>query len=196
MPEPTFINDRYVRTAAMLAMIRRVLWRMLLATAAVAVLGSVIGYLIAGMPGIWATLLAAGIGLFFTGTTVALIYLVVGRGPELLQIVLLGGWIVKMGVVFVLLLWLRQLDFYHRGVFVGAIMVLALALVMVELVTVVTARIPYVDPSMRPQEDPEPVSAVDSEAEADPETDDEATVEPEQPDPPAGGHDGGSDRVG
>ena len=32
MPEPTFINDRYVRTAAMLAMIRRVLLRMLLAT--------------------------------------------------------------------------------------------------------------------------------------------------------------------
>lgn len=156
MPEPTFINDRYVRTAEMLAMIRTVLWRMLVATGAVAVLGTIVGYLIADLAGVWGSLLAAGIGLFFTGTTVVLIYLVVGRGPELLQIVLLGGWIVKMGVVFVLLLWLRQLDFYHRGVFVGAIAVLAVALLIVELVTVVNARIPVVDPRLRPDADPDP----------------------------------------
>src|SRR5690625_452411 len=134
----------------MLSMIRRVLWRMLLTTAAIAALGALIGYLIAGLAGVWGSLLAAGIGLFFTGTTVLLIYLVVGRGPELLQLVLLGGWILKMAVVFVLLLWLRQLDFYHRGVFVGAIVVLAMALLIVELLTVLNARIPAVDPSLRP----------------------------------------------
>lgn len=149
MPEPAFINDRYVRTEQMLAMIRRVLVRMLLATALVAALGSGISALIVGMPGVWGTLIAAAIGLFFTGTTVALLYLVVGRGPELLQIVLLGGWIVKMAVVFVLLLWLRQLEFYDRMVFIIVIMVLAVTLLIVELVTVVTARIPYVDPSAR-----------------------------------------------
>src|SRR5690625_1077395 len=101
---PVFLNDRVVRTDAMLTMIRTVLVRMLLATLAGALLGSLVGYLIAGMAGVWAALVAAGIGLFFTGTTVVLIYLVVGRGPELLQIVLLGGWILKMGVVLVLLL--------------------------------------------------------------------------------------------
>ncbi|HLS26694.1 MAG TPA: hypothetical protein VK063_12560 [Beutenbergiaceae bacterium] len=142
---PVFLNDRVVRTDAMLTMIRTVLVRMLLATLAGALLGSLVGYLIAGMAGVWAALVAAGIGLFFTGTTVVLIYLVVGRGPELLQIVLLGGWILKMAVVLVLLLWLRNLDFYHREVFVGVLILLALALVTVELVTVARTRLPVVD---------------------------------------------------
>lgn len=167
MPEPAFINDRYVRTNAMLSMIRRVLWRMLLTTAAIAALGALIGYLIAGLAGVWGSLLAAGIGLFFTGTTVLLIYLVVGRGPELLQLVLLGGWILKMAVVFVLLLWLRQLDFYHRGVFVGAIVVLAMALLIVELVTVLNARIPAVDPGLRPDAHSDIDSDIEPEADAD-----------------------------
>ncbi len=142
---PVFLNDRVVRTEAMLTMIRTVLVRMLLTTVAGALLGSLVGYLIGQMAGVWAALVAAGIGLFFTGTTVVLIYLVVGRGPELLQIVLLGGWILKMAVVLVLLLWLRNLDFYHREVFVGVLILLALALVTVELVTVARTRLPVVD---------------------------------------------------
>lgn len=148
--EPVFLNDRVVRTEAMLTMIRTVLWRMLAVTAIGALLGSGIGWLIAQSAGVWAALIAAGIGLFFTGTTVVLIYLVVGRGPELLQIVLLGGWIIKMAVVLVLLLWLRNLDFYHREVFVGVLILLALALVAVELVTVARTRLPAVDVSQRP----------------------------------------------
>lgn len=149
MNEPVFLNDQVVRTSAMLAMIRTVLVRMLLATGIGAVLGAGIGYLVAQMPGVWAGLVAAAIGLFFTGTTVVLIYLVVGRGPELLQLVLLGGWIVKMGVVLVLLLWLRTMDFYHRETFVAVLILLALVLVAVELITVIRTPLPAVDLSQR-----------------------------------------------
>lgn len=149
MNEPVFLNDRVVRTSAMLTMIRTAGVRMLLATGVGALLGSGIGYLVAQMSGVWAALVAAGIGLFFTGTTVVLIYLVVGRGPELLQLVLLGGWIVKMGVVLVLLLWLRNLDFYHRETFVAVLILLALALVAVELITVIRTPLPAVDLSQR-----------------------------------------------
>lgn len=194
MPEPAFINDRYVRTGAMLSMIRRVLWRMLLATGAIAVLGAGIGYLIAQMEGVWGSLLAAGIGLFFTGTTVVLIYLVVGRGPELLQLVLLGGWILKMAVVFVLLLWLRQMDFYHRGVFVGAIVVLAMALLIVELVTVLNARIPAVDPSLRPDASGETGTELPSDAPGEGEVDNTDADRPGAG--PERGHGPGSDQVG
>ena len=162
--QPVFLNDRVVRTDAMLTMIRTVLWRMLAVTAIGAVLGSGVGWLIAQAAGVWAALIAAGIGLFFTGTTVVLIYLVVGRGPELLQIVLLGGWVVKMGVVLVLLLWLRNLDFFHREVFVGVLMLLALALVAVELVTVARTRLPAVDVSGRPAASPGSARARDDEA--------------------------------
>lgn len=149
MNEPVFLNDRVVRTSAMLSMIRTAGLRMLLTTLIGAALGSGIGYLVAQMPGVWAALVATAIGLFFTGTTVVLIYLVVGRGPELLQLVLLGGWIVKMGVVLVLLLWLRNLDFYHRETFVAVLILLALALVAVELITVIRTPLPAVDLSQR-----------------------------------------------
>jgi len=148
--KPVFLNDRVVRTDAMLTMIRTVLVRMLITTALGALIGSGVGYLIAGMAGVWAALIAAGIGLFFTGTTVVLIYLVVGRGPELLQIVLLGGWVVKMGVVLVLLLWLRTMDFFHLEYFGAVLILLALALVAVELVTVARTRLPAVEPGAAP----------------------------------------------
>lgn len=145
MNQPTFINTSLVRTDEMLTMIRTVLVRMLLTTLAAALLGSGVGYLIAQLPGVWAALIASGLGLFFTATTVALIYLVVGRGPELLQIVLLGGWLIKMAVVLVLILWLRTMDFYHRGTFVGVLILLAVALLVVELYTVLTTRLPIID---------------------------------------------------
>lgn len=54
-----------------------------------------------------------------------------------------------MAVVLVLLLWLRNLDFYHRETFVGVLILLALALVAVELITVIRTPLPAVDLSQR-----------------------------------------------
>ncbi|TDE96030.1 hypothetical protein EXU48_07255 [Occultella glacieicola] len=146
MSEPTFLNDKYIRTSAVLDLIRRVLKRLLLAGAAIAVVGAVVGLIAAGLPGLWGALVAVAIGLVFTATTVAALYLVAGRGPELLQVVLLGGWIVKMGLLALVLLWLREQDFYSLPVFLVTLFVQVIVAVVVELYTVVTARIPYVTP--------------------------------------------------
>ncbi|UFU02138.1 hypothetical protein LQF12_11520 [Ruania suaedae] len=154
MPEPAFLNDRYIRTDAVLALIRTVLRRLLLASAAIAVLSVLVGLLVAGLPGVWAGLLAAGISLVFTATTVLGLHLVAGRGPELLQIVLLGGWLVKMALLAVALLWLRDQDFYHRGVFLGTLFVAVIAAVLVELITIASSKVPYVTPQT--QVTPEP----------------------------------------
>ncbi|WP_159619547.1 hypothetical protein [Ruania rhizosphaerae] len=146
MPEPAFLNDRYIRTDAVLALIRTVLRRLLLASAGIAAVSVLVGALVAGLAGVWAGLLAAGISLVFTATTVLALYLVAGRGPELLQIVLLGGWLVKMALLAVALLWLRDQDFYHRGVFLGTLFVAVIAAVLVELITVASSKVPYVTP--------------------------------------------------
>ena len=146
MPEHTFLNDPYIRTSAVLDLIRRVLRRLLVVTGVLAVLGIGIGLLVAGVPGVWAALIAAALGLFFTGTTVLGLYLVAGRGPELLQVVILGGFIAKMAVLAVVLLWLRGQDFYDRGVFIATIIGLVLATLVVEMYTVASSRIPYVEP--------------------------------------------------
>lgn len=147
MPDPTFVNDRTVLTDDMLGLLRRIQKRLLVLTAAGAVLGTGIGVLVSGREGAIGALLAAVLGLFFTATTILLLRVVAGRGPELLQVVLLGGWILKMVVVVIVLLWLRQQDFYDRYVFFGVLFVLVVGAVVVEVHAVATARLPYVEPS-------------------------------------------------
>lgn len=147
MPEHTFLNDRYLRTRAVLTLIRTVLVRLLLASAVIGVLAVLIGLLVGGLPGVWGALIAVAISVLFTGATVATMYAVTGRGPELLQIALLGGWILKMGLLALLLLWLRTEDFYHLGVFLATLFTAVIVALVVEIGTVATARIPHVTPA-------------------------------------------------
>lgn len=147
MTGPVMFNDPPVRTEAMLALFRKIQRRLLLLTAAVAVLGVGIGYLVAQVPGLWGALIAAGLGLVFTFTTVATLRFLVGRGPELLQIVLIGGWLIKMALVVVLMIWLRQQDFYDRPVFFLTLVVVVVGAVVVEIGTIATTRIPTVEPA-------------------------------------------------
>ena len=147
MSGPMMFNDPPVRTEAMLALFRTIQRRLLLLTAGVAVLGVLVGLLVAQTPGVWGALLAAGLGLVFTFTTVATLRFLVGRGPELLQIVLIGSWLIKMALVVVLMLWLRSQDFYDRGVFFVTLAVVVIGAVAVEIGTIATARIPVVEPS-------------------------------------------------
>jgi hypothetical protein len=147
MSGPMMFNDPPVRTEAMLDLFRTVQRRLLLLTAAVTVLGALVGLLVGGTAGVWGALLAAALGLVFTITTVATLRWLAGRGPELLQIVLIGGWVVKMALVVVVMLWLSQQTFYHRGVFFGTLVAVVLGAVAIEIASVATARIPNVEPS-------------------------------------------------
>lgn len=146
MTGPVMFNDAPVRTEAMLSLFRTIQQRLLLLTLAAAALGAAIGFVIARLPGVWGALLAAALGLVFTIATVALLRFVAGRGPELLQVVLIGGWIVKMVLVVLVMLWLREQDFYHRGVFFGTLVVVVLGAVAIETWSVATAQIPHVEP--------------------------------------------------
>lgn len=147
MSGPVMFNDPPVRTEAMLALFRTVQRRLLLLTAVVAVLGAGVGLLVGQLPGVWGALIAALLGLVFTFTTVATLRFLAGRGPELLQLVLVGGLLVKMVLVVLVMLWLRTQDFYHRGVFFGTLVVVVLGAVVIEMYSVATARIPVVEPA-------------------------------------------------
>lgn len=142
-PQPA---DSYINTPQVLALIRRVFAGLLILTLAVTAIGLVIGTLIAGWSGVWAALIAAVLGLFFTGTTIGGLYLVAGRGMHLLMAVLLGGWIIKMVILGAVVFWLRGEDFYDRGTFAGTILAIVIGALVVEIVLVATARIPYVAP--------------------------------------------------
>ncbi|MFV0426815.1 MAG: hypothetical protein ACK5KU_07255 [Beutenbergiaceae bacterium] len=138
-------RERRVPTTAMIDLFRAVQRRLLLLTLALALLGSGLGLLLAGLAGLWGALLAAALGLAFTVTTVAMLRLVAGRGVEFLQIVLLGTWVMKLGLVVLVMVWLRGQEFYHRGVFFGVLVVVVLGAVGIEMWTVATSRMPTVD---------------------------------------------------
>lgn len=140
-PDPA---EQYIRTPEILAMIKRVLRYLLLLSGAVAVVSAGIGIALAGAAGLWAALLATALGLFFTLTTIGALWLVAGRGQQLLMIALLGGWLMKMMVLIGVLIWLREETFYHRGVFVATLMFLVVAALVIEMLVVSRTRLPYV----------------------------------------------------
>lgn len=144
-------------TGGVLTLIRIVLRRLVLVSTATAVLAVAVGYLVAGLPGVWAALIGTALSAAFIGATAGSLYLVAGRSPELLQIVMLGGWLVKMVLVVILMVWLQGQTFYHRGVLFATVVVVVIAGLAVETVTVVRTRIPYVQPAAaKPVEENEP----------------------------------------
>jgi len=98
---------------------------------AAAVLGGGIGWLVAGAPGLAGGLLGAALSAVFLGLTAASI-LVGGRvakgdltNPAFLGIVL-GIWMLKLILFFLLALWLRTQDWVDPGAFgftaIGAVL--------------------------------------------------------------------------
>src|SRR6187402_442985 len=94
-----------------------VLWWGLGAGAVALVLAMGIGYLVAGLPGLWGGLLGVGIGVAFFTVTVVLALVTARFNPTLLGIVVMVSWLVKMGLLVVILVFLRSADFYSRPVF-------------------------------------------------------------------------------
>lgn len=95
------------------------------------------------LPGIFGVLLGVGIGGGFVLATAASVLATAKSSPTATMAVVLGGWLVKMAVVVVLLLWLRGYDFYDHTAF-GVTTIAALVVaVAAEAWGVVTTRTAY-----------------------------------------------------
>ena len=120
-------------------------------TGILAVVGGVIGYLVAGPdgPGERARRRARSPALFLGMT--ALIILIAGRLPtgaacrsRRSSAIVLGGWILKLVVFIVALLVLRGQPWIEPFVFFFACLVSVIASLVVDLVVMARARVPYV----------------------------------------------------
>ena len=116
---------------------------------ALAVLGSVVGYLVAGAPGVWGALMGAGIAALFMVGTVVTMMLTADKPLPVATAAGVGGWLVKMIVLFVVLLIVRDRDFYSPGVFFVVLVVAILGSLGIEMAAVLRARVPTVDLSTR-----------------------------------------------
>lgn len=128
------------------AVFRTALRDMLLLLAALTVLGVGLGYLLAGMPGVWGALIGVGLALLFSGTTVVSMLLTARSPATTMAAVVMGAWLAKVVVLIAVLVVIRDQDFYHRGVLAAVLFAGVLGSAFLDLRAVRVGRVPYVTP--------------------------------------------------
>ncbi|MBD8022108.1 hypothetical protein [Microbacterium gallinarum] len=118
-------------------------------TGALAVLGGLIGFLVAGTNGLWSALVGVLVAAAFLLITVASILIANRWYGDPLYVplffgIVLGGWILKFIVFIVLLLVLRGQPWIEPMVFFLAVVVGVLASLMVDVVVLLRMRVPHV----------------------------------------------------
>ncbi|MFT4228989.1 MAG: hypothetical protein QM602_01720 [Microbacterium sp.] len=118
------------------------------ATAALAVAGGAIGMLVAGVDGLWSALLGVVVAGVFLALT-AVIVLVAGRqeGPEHMPAffgIVFGGWAVKLVVFVAAMLALRAVPWLDGRVFFFSLLASVAASLVIDIVVLARARVPYV----------------------------------------------------
>jgi len=141
------------------AIMRSTLVWSLVIEAVLAVVGAGIGYLVAGVDGVWSALLGVLMAAVFFGLTV--VTMIVGArigGGQLTTgyfAIVMGGWFVKVILFFVVLLVLRGQPWVVPYVFLVSALAGVLASLIVDLVVFARARVPYVGEVALPTENPE-----------------------------------------
>ncbi len=139
------------RSAAALALRLSIVYGASLSVA-IAVVASVVGALVAGLPGLLSGLIGAGMGFVFLAVTAGSILLAdrATKGDLLSPAyfgIVLGAWLLKFALFLVLVFTLRDAAFVEPTVLFIALVVAVLGGLVVDLVAVSRARVPYVSDS-------------------------------------------------
>jgi hypothetical protein len=123
---------------------------------AIAVVGSIVGFLVAGGPGVASALIGAGLTAIFMAFTAVSILLAIkatSNDPTsvLFYGIVLGAWILKFIVFIVALLLLRGQPFINPIVMFAAILVAVIGSLVVDVLAFARARVPYVGNISLPQ---------------------------------------------
>jgi len=105
-----------------------------------------IGAGVAGESGVWAAVIGSGIAGVFFLLTAGVALATASMKPDYLGGAILGTWLLKIMVLMGLLAWLRNEDFYHRGILFGTLVITAFGMLILESVLVTRAKVPYVQP--------------------------------------------------
>jgi hypothetical protein len=128
--------------------------------AAIAVLGGVIGFVVAGTPGLVGGLLGAALAFVFLGLT-ALSILLAARltagdpGSPLFFGVVLGGWLLKLIAFLAATIWLRGQPWLDPYVFFVTVIVAVLGSLVADVLAFQRSRVPYVSDATLPGDEPE-----------------------------------------
>lgn len=119
------------------------------ATAALAVIGAIVGYAVAGSEGLWSALIAVLLAAIFLGLTGASILIANRWYGDALYIpiffgTVMGAWVIKFILFIVALVVLRGQPWLNPPVFFVALIVSVVASLVIDVVVMTRMRIPHV----------------------------------------------------
>jgi hypothetical protein len=119
-------------------------------TIAIVIVGSIIGYLLGGVPGLVSALLGAGVTAIFMGLTAASFVVAsrVAKLPEGIAVyygIILGTFLVKFVIFLVLVISLRGVHWLNPTIFGFTIIAAVLGTLVVDALALQRGRVPYID---------------------------------------------------
>lgn len=111
----------------------------------VAVICSIIGFLVVGIDGLWTALIGAAIALVFTSLTVFSVLFGARLPLGGFYGLVLGGWLLKILLFAVLMAALQRMDFIHGPTLFFAIVLSVLGSLGIDSWVVLRSRIPTID---------------------------------------------------
>jgi hypothetical protein len=111
----------------------------------VAVICSIIGFLVVGIDGLWTALIGSAIALVFTSLTVLSVLFGARLPLGGFYGLVLGGWLLKIVLFALLMAALQRLDFIHGPTLFFAIVLSVLGSLSIDSWVVLRSRIPTID---------------------------------------------------
>jgi ATP synthase protein I len=118
-------------------------------TLLVGVVGTIIGWLVAGTQGLIAGILGTVIVLVFFSVGQIVLGAVLKNNPQNAMLVAMALYLVKIGVLLVLLLVLQDATFFAPRVFAAVIVACTLAWTFVEVWVFSRTKVLYVEPEVQ-----------------------------------------------
>jgi len=117
---------------------------------AIAVVGSIVGFLVDGSVGLVSALIGAAMAFLFLGVTAGSILLANRIAHSdflnpLFFVTVLGGWLLKFAVFLVLLILLKDQPWINNVVLLLTVIVGVVGSLVVDVVVIARSRQPYVD---------------------------------------------------
>jgi hypothetical protein len=116
---------------------------------AIAIVGSVVGFLVAGSVGLVSAIIGTVMAVVFLGITAASIVLAtrVARG-DLLSVaffgIVMGAWLLKLIIFIVLIVILKDQSWIQTQVLFLTVVVAVIGTLVVDVVVIARSRLPYV----------------------------------------------------
>lgn len=96
------------------------------------------------LPGIWGVLIGAAIGGGFVLLTALSVLLTSNTSVSTTGAVVLGGWLVKIVVLIIILVLIRNLEFYDHVAFFVTVVLALVATLAAEVWAVITSKVTYI----------------------------------------------------